>query len=262
MEPTSLAEAWGRIRACWPADHLNLQEYPHPPLAATPPRPPLARFPELLRHNNELSFLRNARLVPPFLLVAWCAHAGEYAVLASGSRLRVDRHEMENAKIRMYSNGGMTELDAAAVARFEPDEELPAVKPQPAPATPALDLHALVDAVAAKYHIPSRFLHSVVQAESGYSATAVSPKGAVGLMQLMPSTAKIYGADPQDPAQNVEAGARYLAELLLKYDGGVYHALAAYNAGPRAVEKYNGIPPYRETQDYIHRILRDWMASK
>lgn len=208
-------------------------------------------------------FVRQARLVPAFLLVAWCAHAGEYAVLASGSRLRVDRHETEDAKVRMYLNGGMTELDAAAVTRFEPDEELPAVKPQPAPATaPAVDIHALVDAAAAKYQLPGRFLHSVVRAESGYRVTAVSPKGAVGLMQLMPSTAKAYGADPLNPVQNVEAGARYLAELLLKYDGGVYHALAAYNAGPRAVEKYNGIPPYRETQEYIRRILRDWMSDK
>ena len=106
--------------------------------------------------------------------------------------------------------------------------------------------------------MPEKLLHSVVKAESGYRADAVSPKGAVGLMQLMPATAKAYGVDARDPAQNVEAGTRYLTELLLKYDGGLYHALAAYNAGPGAVEKYKGVPPYRETQDYIRRILQSW----
>jgi soluble lytic murein transglycosylase-like protein len=94
-------------------------------------------------------------------------------------------------------------------------------------------------------------------AESALNPLAVSPKGAVGLMQLMPSTARTLSANPYDPAQNVDAGARYLRDLLLQYKGGLWHALAAYNAGPGAVARYNGVPPYRETIDYITRIDRD-----
>ena len=85
-------------------------------------------------------------------------------------------------------------------------------------------------------------------------AGAVSPKGAIGLMQLMPGTAQALGANPYDPAQNVDAGARYLRDLLEKYNYGLRHALAAYNAGPAAVDKYHGIPPYSETINYIKRI--------
>jgi soluble lytic murein transglycosylase-like protein len=84
----------------------------------------------------------------------------------------------------------------------------------------------------------------------------------MGLMQLMPLTAQSLGADPKDPAQNVDAGARYLRDLLLKYDGLLWHALAAYNAGPEALEKYhNQIPPYRETILYIEKIDRDLKRS-
>ena len=77
-------------------------------------------------------------------------------------------------------------------------------------------------------------------------------------MQLMPDTARMLGADPNDPAQNVDAGTRYLRDLLVKYDGGLWHALAAYNAGPGAVDKYNWVPPYRETIDYVRRIGKSY----
>src|SRR6202035_663862 len=100
-----------------------------------------------------------------------------------------------------------------------------------------------------------------VKAESGYNTAALSPKGAIGLMQLMPGTAQVFNADPHDPAQNVEAGAAYLRELLIKYDGDARRALAAYNAGPGAVDKYNGVPPYAETQTYIERVLRNYKRS-
>lgn len=201
------------------------------------------------------------------LLIAVCAQAGEYAVLASGARLRVDRHEQTGAKVRLFMNGGSIEMDAAQISGFEQDEYVPP-KSAAAPKAPAAkgqgaaDHRALVEAAAKKYGIDEKLLHSLVKAESGYRAGAVSPKGAIGLMQLMPQTAKSYGADPTDPAQNVETGTRYLAELLTKYDGGLYRALAAYNAGPGAVAKYNGqIPPYAETQQYIRRVLRLWQQK-
>ena len=112
----------------------------------------------------------------------------------------------------------------------------------------------LADAAADKYGLPRELVRSVMAAESGMVAGAISPKGAIGLMQLMPATAQVLGVDPYDPAQNVDAGARYLRDLLEKYNYGLRHALAAYNAGPGAVDKYNGIPPYRETINYIIRI--------
>ncbi len=100
--------------------------------------------------------------------------------------------------------------------------------------------------------------------ESGFRANAVSPKGAYGLMQLMPGTARELGVNPKDPAQNVDAGTRYLTGLLKKYedrDDQVIRALAAYNAGPAAVDKYNGVPPYRETRDYVRRIVKSYQKN-
>ena len=202
-----------------------------------------------------------------FLAISCSAGAAEFAVLGSGARLRADRHEAAGGKVRLYTGEGVTELDAGQVSCFEQDDFVPPVPPAPpaptAPtaAPPPADTPAMIDEVARRYHLPADFLHSVVKAESGYPTDAVSPKGAIGLMQLMPSTARAYAADPADPFQNLDTGARYLSELLLKYRGGVWHALAAYNAGPQAVEKYNGVPPYRETREYILRVMRYWLAQ-
>ena len=124
------------------------------------------------------------------------------------------------------------------------------------------DVRQLVDAAADRYKLPKEFLHSVVRAESAYRPEAVSPKGALGLMQLMPETARRYGVDPLDPAANLDAGARYLSELLLKYNYGAYRALAAYNAGPGAVARYGGVPPYRETVEYIQRVMRNFRKTR
>jgi soluble lytic murein transglycosylase-like protein len=203
------------------------------------------------------------RLLGIFLCsVTGVAFAGEYAVLASGSRLHVDRHETSGGKVRLYNADGYIEMDAAAVWGYEAEEYVPPV-PAPAPATPtpaaqpAPSPSQLADAAADKYGLPRRLVRSVISRESDFQPQAVSPKGAIGLMQLMPATAEALGADPRDPAQNVDAGTRYLRDLLEKYDGGLWHALAAYNAGPGAVDKYQGVPPYRETIDYVGRIDRD-----
>ena len=203
------------------------------------------------------------RLLGIFLCsVTGVAFAGEYAVLASGSRLHVDRHETSGGKVRLYNADGYIEMDAAAVWGYEAEEYVPPA-PAPVPATPtpaaqpAPSPAQLADAAADKYGLPRRLVRSVISRESDFQPQAVSPKGAIGLMQLMPATAEALGADPRDPAQNVDAGTRYLRDLLEKYDGGLWHALAAYNAGPGAVDKYQGVPPYRETIDYVGRIDRD-----
>jgi soluble lytic murein transglycosylase-like protein len=193
------------------------------------------------------------------------ACAGEYVTFASGSRLRVDRHEAEGSKVRLYADGAEVVVDASQVRGFEAEEAaLPLVAPQatppvlaPAPAA-APSPGELADAAADKYGLPRQLVRSVMAAESAENPLAVSPIGAVGLMQLMPSTAKTLSADPYDPAQNVDAGARYLRDLLVQYDGHLWHALAAYNAGPGAVAKYNGVPPYRETIDYVLRVDRKY----
>jgi soluble lytic murein transglycosylase-like protein len=205
------------------------------------------------------------RLAGFLFLAAWAAQAGEYAVLTSGGRLHADRHEVDGGKVRLYTaGGGSIEMEASGIAAFEPDGRIVAAPAPAAPVAAALvetarpvDPRKLIDEAADRYALPRKLVHSLVKAESGYRAGAVSSKGAIGLMQLMPGTAKLLGADPHDPAQNVDAGTRHLRDLLLKYDGGLYRALAAYNAGAGAVAKYHGVPPYAETLGYIRRIVRD-----
>jgi len=207
-------------------------------------------------------------------LVAGSASAGETAVLRTGFRLHVDRHEAKGDSILLYSAGGVTELPAASVSEFEADAELtPSASPvsaetapTPVPALPVAVNRAaspveLAGDAARKFALPEGFVRSVMKAESGFQPSALSPKGAIGLMQLMPSTAKTLGVDPADPRQNAEGGAQYLRELLVRYEKDpdqVLLALAAYNAGPGAVDKYHGVPPYRETREYILRVLKNW----
>jgi len=214
------------------------------------------------------------------------AFGAEFAVLRTGFRLHADRHEVEAGKVRLYSNGGVTELPEPSVVAFEPDDAVEALAPGPESDAPTsrLSSRAVPDAgtppigtppvwtpqemagiAAKKYSLPEPFVRSVMKAESGFQPSALSPKGAIGLMQLMPATAKTLGVDPHDPSQNADGGAKYLRELLAKYEDDpdqVLLALAAYNAGPAAVERFHGVPPYRETREYILRVLKDWDAQK
>ena len=128
-------------------------------------------------------------------------------------------------------------------------------------ATAPLDGKALIadsiKSAARRYHLPEKLIESVIQAESNFQVDAVSPAGAQGLMQLMPATARELGVDdPFDIRQNINGGAGYLRQMLDRFGGDVRLALAAYNAGPGTVEKYNGDVPYRETQNYIERVLK------
>jgi soluble lytic murein transglycosylase-like protein len=124
------------------------------------------------------------------------------------------------------------------------------VDPRPMPAA----FRELVTATATKYDVPADLVHALIQVESGYRTLAVSPKGARGLMQVLPSTGRRYGAlDLFDPQVNLDAGVRHLKSLLKRFELPV--ALAAYNAGEAAVARFGGIPPFRETRAYVTRIL-------
>jgi soluble lytic murein transglycosylase-like protein len=199
------------------------------------------------------------RLIGLMVLIVAPVFAGEYAVLATGARLHVDRHEVDGVTVRLYNGDGYTQLPQTLISGYEPDGRIaPPAVPVAAPAAtappPTPSPEELADQAADKYGLPRALVRSVIAAESGFQVAAVSPKGAIGLMQLMPGTAQTLNADPHDPAQNADAGTRYLRDLLLKYDGRLSLALAAYNAGPGTVDKYNGIPPYRETINYVKRI--------
>ena len=203
-------------------------------------------------------------------LAASPAFGGEYVVFSSGLKLHADRHEQSGSLIRLFYNGGVTEIPATLVSGFEEEE---VVTPEPLatvdehvvaiPETPALPSHdpnsrdpkEMVRAAARRSGLPPEFVESVAQIESGFRPDAVSPKGALGVMQLMPGTARTLGADPYDTAQNIDAGTRLLRELLIKYDGDVVKALAAYNAGEGAVDKYQGMPPYNETRWYVKKVI-------
>lgn len=122
----------------------------------------------------------------------------------------------------------------------------------------AIDVHELIHRAAAKHKVPEAFVKSIVAAESNFDAAAVSRTGAIGLMQLMPATAQEYSADPKIPEQNIEAGTRYLRCLMTRYQksrNSLKRVIAAYNAGPGAVDRYRGVPPFRETRQYVVRVL-------
>lgn len=209
-----------------------------------------------------------------FVLFTFClaAPAADLVTLRTGAQMTVARADCaaSSGVCALHLDGGRIELPASAIERIErlPEPERPPEAPAP-PAPPAAkqpeDPRALVTEAALRHGLPPEIVHAVAWAESAYQPHAVSPKGALGVMQLMPQTAAQLGADPRDVRQNIEAGARLLRELLLKYQNTpnpVRRALAAYNAGAGAVDRYDGPPPYRETQNYIERVIeRYWRLA-
>ncbi len=192
--------------------------------------------------------------------------AGDTAVLVSGQRIEADRIERDGVRYILHIGGGRIELDAAEVASVEHVPEPPAEAPEAVVETPkrVLTPRELVTEAARRHGLPPEFVHSVAMTESAYQTNAVSPKGAIGVMQLMPGTARYLQADPHNVEQNIDAGTRLLRELLLKYrdhPDPVRRALAAYNAGEGAVERHNGVPPFRETQNYIEKVLEKLQAG-
>ena len=208
-------------------------------------------------------------LVLPLLVLLAAAHlpAAEYAVFKTGFRLEIERHERSGAVTRLFLvGGGVVEVRAGDIQRFEADDRVPVVA---SPAAAGLgepgdgDLRQLVRSAGEAHGLDPDLIESVIHVESAGNPRAVSPKGASGLMQLMPETARALRVhDVFDPAQNVEAGTRYLRQLLDLYNHDLALALAAYNAGPEKVEAYKGIPPYRETRNYVSRVIRTFNQKK
>ena len=199
------------------------------------------------------------------VMVAAPLLASEYAILSTGFRIPAERHEVSGGIVRLFVKNGVTEFPATAVSGFESDDSVPPpaapVPPKVEAPLPAADSLTLLREAALRTGLPAALVESVARVESGLRPDAVSSKGALGIMQLMPETAKAFDADPHDPAQNIDAGARLLRDLLIKYDGDVVKALSAYNAGAGAVDRYHGMPPYAETQNYVDKVIRTYVKA-
>ncbi len=185
--------------------------------------------------------------------------AAEIAVLTNGQTLKVTGHRTaEGLTFLALKGGGEIGLPPGLLRGLVPDEVVEEIA-----AAQGDDVQALARAAAERYGLDPDLVLAVVGAESGFAPKAVSPKGAQGLMQLMPRTAAELGVvDAFDPAANLDGGSRYLESLLVKYRGNLRLALAAYNAGPGAVARHGGVPPYRETQEYVRRVMRRYGAKR
>jgi soluble lytic murein transglycosylase-like protein len=198
--------------------------------------------------------LKLAQALAGIVLLAGASTArAEIAVLANGGVFKVTAHREEGDLAWLaLKDGGELALPLAQVRGYVPDEVLEEVVAAPI----GSDLHQLVADAARRHGLDPDLVLAVVSVESAFRPAAVSPKGAQGLMQLMPGTARELGvADPLDPAANLDGGARYLSTLVARYGGDLTKALAAYNAGPGAVDRHRGVPPYRETRAYVKKVL-------
>lgn len=193
--------------------------------------------------------------------------AADSLFLRAGKILKIESLSCDARVCVAAVTGGEIEVRAGDVLRVEPDEEVDsetAAIPTPGPGgtageRTASSIEAMVTKAAHKYALPPSLVRAVAKAESAFDPAALSPKGAQGVMQLMPGTARELGVrNAFDPAENIDAGARLLRRLLEKYEGRVAEALAAYNAGPGAVARHKGVPPYRETRGYIRKVVKDF----
>jgi len=180
------------------------------------------------------------------LLAAFAAPSlrAEYVVLRNGQRLHVTGYQISGDKYRLQMSGGKVEVAAADVVAIEPEDVFKPVPAQPIVQPPYREI---VEAAATRYKVDAALISSVIAVESNFDPKAVSRKNASGLMQLLPETAARLGVkDIFDPQENIDAGTRYLRELLQTYNNDVALALAAYNAGPEKVQLYGRVPPYAE----------------
>jgi len=232
-----------------------------------------------------------AFLIIALIAMALPCFAGEVAVLKNGFSIKHERRQVIGEVTRLYvsaDGSSFVDVPTAEIEHFEAAPEEPApletraaeyrlpssqltnsarksrvlAKPASSGAGTA-NLTDLVNEASGRYRLDPDLVNSVIKAESGFNARAISPKGAQGLMQLMPGTALELGVpNAFDPQANVEGGTKYLRELLERYDFDLIKALAAYNAGPQRVEQFGGVPPYYETRAYVARVVRDFNKKK
>jgi hypothetical protein len=201
-----------------------------------------------------------------FLALASSLVAKESICFNTGFCMDADSHTQQDGVVRLRTRGGTMEFPADQIAQISVLPDAPA-----SPETvhnvvpPAGEADVTEDSVlqaAIKEGLEPDFVRSVARVESGLHQNAVSSKGAVGIMQLMPATAAGLGVDPKLADQNALGGAKFLRELLLRYGGNSALALAAYNAGPGAVAKFGGVPPYIETRQYVIKVLREYARQQ
>ncbi len=226
-----------------------------------------------------MSPLRKLGVALGLLVLAIPALGTDLAILHNGFSIRHERRETVGPMTRLYlgADKGYVDIATEQIERFDKDLSPAVVPAPPVSAVPAVtvarsvkpqslkpqELNEVINSISDRHHLDPDFINSVIHAESGFNQRAVSPKGAQGLMQLMPGTASKLGVSNSfDPRANVEGGTRYLSELLQRYNFDVIKALAAYNAGPQRVQQYGGVPPYYETRAYVARIVRDYNRKK
>ena len=200
---------------------------------------------------------RHSLVIATTVLLAWHGLTGvsaaETVFLTTGATFATKAHRMEGDRlVLVLRSGGEITCASTLVARIAPDE-MP--DPDAVVAVTTVPYGEMIDKAAARQGVDPRLVRAVIQVESAFRAEAQSRKGAMGLMQLMPDTAKRYAVDnPYDPGANIEAGVKHLKSLLDRFELSL--ALAAYNAGEAAVTRFGGIPPYPETRNYVTQILR------
>jgi hypothetical protein len=184
----------------------------------------------------------------------------DYVVLRGGVRLNVTGYEILGDRYLLHLKGGTAEVQVDDIVGIEPEEVFQPVEEPLSDQTP---FARLIRAAADRYRMDADLIHCVIAIESNFDPKAVSPKNARGLMQLMPQTATRFGVqDIFDPEENINAGTRYLRQLMDKYNN-LNLALAAYNAGPERIDQYGRrVPPYLETMKYVQRIAKSYAKIK
>jgi soluble lytic murein transglycosylase-like protein len=200
-------------------------------------------------------------LVASGLLCLPAIASADIALLSTGATMKVSGQRVEgDTVVLVLKGGGEVGVPAAMLRGVVPDEVIEEIRPT---ANGLIDFERLVAEAAQRHGLDPALVRAVVGVESGFQPEAVSSKGAQGLMQLMPATARDLGViDPFDPAANLDGGSRYLSSLVARYEGDLTKALAAYNAGMGAVARHGGVPPYAETRRYVQKVLGRYQGAK
>ena len=236
---------------------------------------PASRLPDLnvemkIFGHNRMKFLMSALIV----CVSWTlVIQAELVILSGGDVLKVKDFKVLGSDVRLsLPNGGSMTVPLLRVERIIDDEILPEpeIVPEPDPPwnlgflpsheVPATPYGELIHEIARRHGLNPVLLAAVVRHESRFDPDALSPRGARGLMQLMPATAERFGIDPydlHDPELNLEAGARYMSWIVKRFDNQLPLVLAAFNSGEGSVDRFDGVPPYRETREYLRRIFKE-----